>query len=210
LPREIAIFSDENRETASVYDPGTITVYQKAQGSWEISRQQAFCLDKGLGIKGLRKSMLEALKFLADCKIFIGRSVVGIPYFEFEKAGCSVWEFEGNSQELLDYVWEQEFETQKRENNPSTPVIPLPIETSPGFYRISLKEIQKANTEITSKQALLPFLRKAAFDNLEVLCTHVPPWLEAELIIGNLSGETTKIGRDEVKVSIRKQSRSLG
>lgn len=209
MSKDIAVFVNENGKAASLDEPGKIAVYRKAQGKWEVLREQSFCLDKGSGIGGLRKSMAEALSFLGDCRIFAGLSVVGVPYFEFEKARYSVWEFEGKPEEFLNYILEQEDKSQEQQTSQAANLIPLPVETSPGCYQISLKEIQRNNSGITSKQVLLPFLRKAEFYSLEVLCSHVPPWLEAELISGNLTGQVCKVSNDEVKVSIGKSCCSL-
>lgn len=79
-----------------------------------------------------------------------------------------------------------------------------PVAFADGRYQISLKEIQEGNTGITTKQALLPFIRKGEFYELEVLCSHVPPWLEAELAAGNLRKEKSMIG-NEIKITITKK-----
>ncbi len=199
---DIAVFTNEQRETASLYQPGKITVYHKLPANWEILREQNFCLNRDSGILGLRKSMNEALKFMQQCRIFVASSVVGVPFFELEKSGYSIWEFAGKPPEFLDYIWQQEAQARQQENNQVK--IPSPFETTPGSYQISLNEIQGQNYGISTKQALLPFLRKAEFRNLEVRCRHVPPWLEAELISCNLTADIMKISQDEFRVFVNK------
>lgn len=205
MPKKIAVYLGENGETTSLYDQGNVVVYQKEQGKWSVLKEKYFVLDKSQGMQELRKKMTEVLDFLGDCKIFVGLSITGVPYFELEKARLSVWEFEGKPMDFLDYVLEEEEGRYEQEVNKEKNTIMLtPVETSDGYYRISIKKIQENDTGITSKQVLVPFLRKGKFYSLEVICNHVPPWLEAELYSGVYSGEIEKISNGEVKITIAK------
>ncbi|MDA8213134.1 MAG: nitrogenase, partial [Clostridia bacterium] len=186
MPKEIAVHVGENGETTSLNEKGTIIVYQKKQGKWTVSREKDFFPEQGLGLKELREKLDEVISFLAECKVFVGLSIVGVPYFSLEKAGFSVWEFKGKPLEFLDYILEKEEEEQaEQESQKPNNVVHFPVETSAGCYKLSLKEIQENNLGVTSKQVLLPFLRKGKFYSLEVICSHLPPWLEAELMSGN-------------------------
>lgn len=206
MPKQIAVFVGDNNETATLYEQGKIIIYQKSQGKWTELRHKEFVLDKGLGMKELRAGMDEAIRFLDGCDIFVARTVVGVPYFALEKAGFSVWEFEGRPVEFLDYILEQEEEAQASEaKRQAVSLVPLPIDMGNGCYKISLKDIQTNNTGFTSKQVLQPFLRKGGFYALEVLCSHVPLWLEAELAAGSMNGVIEKISSEEVKVTITKK-----
>jgi len=207
MPKEIAVYLGENGETASLNEKGKIVVYRKNLGEWKVTREKDLGLGQKLGLKELRQKMDELIEFLAECKIIVGASVVGVPYFALEKADFSVWEFEGRPAEFLDYILDKEEEAQmQKENQQETNIIPFPVETANGCYKISLKEIQQNNSGITSKQVLMPFLRKGKFYSLEVLCNHVPPWLEAELMSSNLTGFTEKISHNEIKITIAKKT----
>lgn len=203
MAKDIAVYIGETGETASLNEKGKVVVYQKRQGQWKVSKEQVFNLEQGLGLKELRQKMDELVNFLGDCNIFAGLSVVGVAYFALEKVGYSIWEVEGKPVEFLDYILEQEEEAQlQEENQKENNVVPLPIDTGNGCYKISLKDIQQSNSGVTSKQVLIPFIRKGKYYSLEVLCTHVPPWLESELASGSLTGEIEKLGNSEVKVTI--------
>jgi len=203
---DIAVLTGKNGETISMDEPGTIAVYQRRQGKWDVLRETEFALDRRSGLGELRRQMAQILDFLGECKIFVALSVTGLPYFELEKAHCRVWEFEGKPENFLDYVLHREEEEQHmKEESRAGAEIPAPVETSNGCYRISLTEIQARNSGFTSKQVLLPFLRKAAFYSLEVICSHVPPWLEAETLNGNLASQVERISRDEIRVIITKK-----
>lgn len=202
MAKEVGVFINSAGVTASLYDEGKICVYRRQQGAWQIIREQVFGLEKSRGMREMRSKIAEALDFLADCKIFVGLSVVGLPYFELEKAHISVWEFEGKPLDFLDYIIAQEEAAQKQKHQKESYRVPVPVETSNGCYSISIKDIQENNSGVTSKQVLLPFIRKGHFYELEVICNHVPPWLEMELENGNLTSMIQKIDAREIKVTI--------
>lgn len=203
---DIAVYIGEDGQTASIYDKGTIAVWRRNRGCWEIIREKFFAPDRQKGIGELRKNLEEIVDFLGDCTIFAALSVTGIPYYELEKAGCRVWEFEGQPPDFLDYILvreeEAELETSRMETADETIA---PVQIGSGQYFISLKEIQQKNAGITSKRALLPFLRNEVFYSLEIICSHVPPWLEAEMLASGMEGKTDRIGMNEIKVTITKQ-----
>lgn len=200
---EVAVFVGETGETVSVYEPGKIAVYRKEAGIWTVLREAAFTLDRDGGLNGLRRQVEGVLEFMDGCKVFTALSITGIPYYELEKAGCSVWEFAGRPQEFLDHILLKEEEDLRKEPVCASS-IPVPVDTGGGCYSISLKDIQGSANGVTSKQVLLPFLRKGKFYSLDIICSHIPPWLEAEFAQGNLSGLTERTGIDEYRVTITK------
>lgn len=206
MPKEIAVCIGQNGETTSLNKPGTIIVFEKRQGQWSISREKDFNPAQGLGLADLRRNMEELISFLDSCRIFVGLSIIGVPYFSLEKAGFSIWEFTGQPREFLDYILEQEEAQAEKENQKTNNIVPFPVETSAGCYKLNLKEIQENKGGFTSKQVLLPFLRKGKFYALEVICSHLPPWLEAELMQGNFTSSVEKIGANELRVIIAKKT----
>lgn len=206
MAMDVAVLLGETGETVSIYEPGQVVVFRKMNGNWEVTKKNDIFLDKSLGLNGLRQKMAETLGFLDNCKVFTARSITGVPYYELEKAGCSVWEFEGRPEAFLDYIVEKEEEERLQAGAKQVSEPPKPVETSNGCYFISLKEIQANNTGFTSKQALLPFLREGKFYSVEVVCSHVPPWLEAELAGGIFSANVEKLSKDELRVIITKKT----
>lgn len=205
---DIAAHVGENGQTASLYEKGKIVVFRKNRGEWGVLREKDFCLDKNLGLKELRKQMEEVLTFLNECRVFVGHSVTGIPFFELEKAHCSIWEYDGKPGDFLDYILVSEEERCEKPDERVEDTQLTPIETSHGHYRISIKEIQENNAGVSSKQVLLPFLRKHSFCSLEILCNHVPPWLEVEILSGGFEYDIRRIGPDEIRIVINKKCSS--
>lgn len=203
----IAVAVDPNGSTTSLYEPGRILVYRKEQGSWRVVQEFEYDLEQDKGVRHMRQKVDEVVRFLAaESQVFVGLSVIGIPYFEIEKAGLSIWEFEGNPEEFLDYIITKEEEAQLERDQIQPVAIPEPHETAPGHYAISLKEIQENHSGVTTKQVLLPFLQKGAFNNLEILCNHVPPWLEAMAMEKNYDYLKEQISSKEVKVNLAKKN----
>jgi Fe-only nitrogenase accessory protein AnfO len=199
--REIAVFVNEDGCTASMYERGKIIVFHKKEDSWELDRSENFWLQPG-GVKELRDQMSLLLAFLGECKIFAAKSATGVAYFELEKKQVSVWEISGNPDKFLDSVW-----TCEEENEILMPrfdnIQPPPLtEFFPGCLRISLTEIQTRSTGLTTKQVLMPVLDRGSFYSLEILCNHLPPWLEIELEGGNYTSHTERISKEEIKVLI--------
>jgi hypothetical protein len=54
-----------------------------------------------------------------------------------------------------------------------------PTETDrAGNYFIDLTQLQQKHPELSTKMALLPFLRETPFYALEMVCDHIPPWFD--------------------------------
>lgn len=206
MPRKIAVYVDADGYTASLSEEGKVVVYGKKLGRWEALKEKEFSPGRHLTMQELRNNITEMLDFIGDGRVFVGLSVTGIPYFELEKSGYSVWEYQGQPLGYLDYVLEKEEKERYQETYPGGTIkLPVPLKISDGCYRISIKEIQENTTGFTSKQALQPFLRRGEFYSLEILCSHVPPWLETELVIGGLDGVVEQLKKDLARVTITRK-----
>lgn len=204
MAKAIAVFVGDHGETADLQQPGKIVIYQKHQGEWLKLREKEFTLGEARGARELRGRIAELINFLADCKIITALSVTGLPYFELEKTGCCVWEITGKPLDFLDYVLAKQEET-FNVDAPEGITAPVPEDLGDGCYRLSIIEIQEADMGITSKQALQPILRQGNFSKLEVICRHVPPWLEVETMFGDLMCVTEKLGPGEERVIISRK-----
>ena len=206
MPNEVAVMLGADGKTVSLNEGGILTIYQRngchcSGFHWQQSREKHISLGEIRGIKELRVKMAEVIAFMGDCRQLIIRNVTGVPYFELEKAGFNVWEADGNPLDYLDQVdleSNNSIENADEENHE----VPVPLEVFPGCYRISLAEIQQNHTHFTSKQVLLPFLHQGNFHLLEILCDHIPPWLEAGLISGEYIGSIEACGRNMSKITI--------
>lgn len=203
MAREIAVHTSRKGETIPITESGTIVVYRKTMGLWGVERQLPFQLVQDKGLREMRAQMAAVLEFLGSCQILAASAISGVPYYELERGGISVWEVDGRPVEFLEQILAADEAEQEEKQRPVVqPVIPIPEALGEGRYRISIKEIQEADTGITTKQVLMPFLRRGGFYSLHIICNHLPPWLEAEAMAGSLRCECVSMGPGEKQVTV--------
>jgi len=202
---EIAAITGSDGRTVPLSEPGTVVVYRRERGTWLANRQLPFALDCDGGLAGLRTRTGELMAFLGECRILVAQSASGALFFGLEKAGFSIYEIAGTPPEFLNGVWQEAKEEQEAAAPlPAGTDIPAPLEIAPGKYYISISEIQGKRPEVSSKQVLRQFVHAGAFSELEIICDHVPPWIEidAERLGFELSSERT--GLRDLKVLLRR------
>lgn len=204
--QEIATIIGTDGASVPLNEPGNIVVYRRVRGTWEKDREMAFAIEPAHGLRGLRKKVDELKAHLRDCHVFVAKSASGALFFELEKARLSVWEIPGTPAEFLDSVWRDEKAEQPVTCVPPDAGIPAPTETSAGHFTISIKEIQGKRPEVSSKQVLQEFVRKGAFEQLEVLCDHLPPWIEVDAERWGYAVATEQTGKNEVMIRLTKNA----
>jgi len=168
-------------------------------------RRLPFALEPDSGLAGLRTKTGELIAHLGGCRTLVAQSASGALFFGLEKAGCSVFEIAGSPSGFLDTVWrEAKEEREAKAPLPDGVDIPAPLEITPGKFYISIRDIQGNRPEVSSKQVLRSFVEHGAFTELEIVCDHVPPWIEmdAERLGYEISSKRT--GLHDLKVLIRR------
>jgi hypothetical protein len=157
-------------------DAGTAIVkYTKDGGAWKEDSRMPYGIDLSKGLLAAREDLAEICRGLDDCRAVIGTSMAGIPYQMFDKAGLSILEVKTFSVDDLSSL-----EVLLTNDQPSEDAIEGP--TSPkndGNFRFDMNEAQRKHPDRSSKMLLRDFLENAPFYTLEVICEHVPPWIEA-------------------------------
>ena len=206
ISHEIATMLGADDLNTSLGEPGKIVVFRRNIGIWEIDREMEFALDQCRDLREMRQKMTDLLQFLGECRIFVAEAASGALFFELEKARVHVWEIAGRPEEYLNTVWEDEEEERAAAATDSAPVpgVPTPVELIPGHFSISIKEIQVKTPEITSKQVLQQFIRQGNFSTLEIICDHVPPWIELEADRKGFTIEREVLGKNEVRAKLTK------
>ncbi|MFA5332298.1 MAG: Fe-only nitrogenase accessory AnfO family protein [Methanoregula sp.] len=200
MAEEIAVILGVTGTTGTLNEPGTITVFSRNAGAWEKERELPFVLDPAKGLRDMRVKMAGVLEFLKCCKIIVTQSASGAPYFELEKAGLAIWEITGKPEEFLDQVWADEEKEKKPSGKAPAADVPRPKEKTPGNFVISIKEIQGKRPDLSSKQVLQQFIQSGGFLVLEIVCSHVPPWIEVEAERRGYTLESEQIDNNSVKV----------
>ncbi len=163
----------------------------------------ALALDQCGDLREMRLKVAELLEFMGNCRILVARSAHGALYFELEKAGISVWEISGRPDDFLGQVWNDEEKEPERTAQAVGFDIPVPEQRAPGYFFVSIRDIQGKRPEVSSKQVLMEFIRRGGFSVLEVICDHVPPWIEVEASQRGYILATECIAPHEQKVTIR-------
>jgi len=201
----VAVFVNEQGLTASPDEKGCVRVYQKKEDKWEVIQEIAFTSDGIKGIAEARRVMIEMVKKLVGCKVFVASKVNGQLYYVLEANGFESFEAEGKPEQYLDGIWEEilvdETSTEQavEKSGPATYFEKLDKE---GYYFLNLKKVLNLDCSISSKKLLIPYLQKKEFIYLEVICDHVPRWFESELKAMELKSETIHLKENEYKVII--------
>lgn len=208
MAMEVAVFISESGHSASMYNATHLRVYQCQGDKWHINRQLPFQIETSLSLKEIRSLMAPVQDFLGSCRVIAGQGITGVACFELQKAGFSIWTTEGLPDEFLNDIREAEIKAEEQEgSNTSNP--PAAEEISPGRYRISLIDVQKNQGTLTSKQVLLPILNRGRFDSLEIICDHVPPWLEEQVAAGMLQASIKPLDICTTLLTITKTTPTL-
>jgi Fe-only nitrogenase accessory protein AnfO len=207
---EIAVITGEDGMTVPLTGPGTVVIFRRTKGVWKRGRTFPFSLEPEKGLAGLRRKVVELGTFLGECRTFVARSATGAIYFELERTRCHVWEIAGRPEEFLDSVCLEVNENEERDacTPPATADagIPVPLETAPGKYTLSIVEIQRKRSGVSSRQVLQQFIRMAGFTELEVICEHVPPWIGVEAELLGMRVETEPRAPHEVRLVLKKRN----
>lgn len=199
---EIAVLLNENSEVSSPEDTSNILVFEKQDIRWEIINDIPFKPDFTRDITSVRKDLKQLASELEQCKIMVGKCISGLAYQVFDSMGFAIFELKKFSMAGLDKIlFDVQSAAQKKdvENNL------YPTETEvPGIYFFNLIAAQKQNPDVSSKKMLQTFLEHTRFLRLDVICSHLPPWIEKMAENKIIEVETNRISSEKMKISIAK------
>ena len=203
-----ACFLIDDENLGSLNQNGKVVVYAgQEDSSWVPEKELAIDFEDINKVSDLRSIMDDIVNFLGDIKLFIARSVTGIPYFALEKAGVEIWECEGSPKAVLGEITLEMLYPKIKCGSKDTDYHflvgdSLMKEISKKIFTVVIKEIQGCSKGITSKQLIMPFLKKGEFERLEISCNHIPSWLELSLINFGYKMQMERKGINEIKVFI--------
>lgn len=177
--RIVAIMKDD-KQNDSLPSAYMVAVFERLSAAWTEIERYYVNINEAEGISALRTEIRNVISWLGECRIAAGAQISGIVYQELDRAGFSIFEISQISPEILDDILLDVEEAEKARC--AVAGVPMaPIETStPGIYSLDLIKLQQAFPELSSKQALRPFLDNTPFYELRLICAHIPPWLEQE------------------------------
>lgn len=178
----MAVFCDDGGCLARFEAMTNFVFYSKTDAGWDKSDRVPFSCDLSGGLASIRENISQMLGAFNDCRIIIAKSITGIPYQIFDRAGFIICESQSFDLELLAAI-QADLICQDEEAQADTKLLARTPEATdiPGYYRFDLSQVQRKYPELSSKKALLPFLKETPFYALEVVCDHIPPWFEQQL-----------------------------
>lgn len=207
---EIAVLLNVDGQTSSFNEEGIIKIFSKKDNKWEIIKEYKFTINEHQNLRDIRQIINNMVNNLGECKVFVAEEVMGLGYTILEMAGFNIWEMEGKPEEFLDYILEKEkaaklMKSSSKDENVTKDYI-TPLSGREGCYTVNLKKIQESETGLTSKQVIQPFIRNKKFIELEIICSHIPPWFEAEFENLNLITDVIPNGINEFKVTVKQKN----
>ncbi|HSQ40851.1 MAG TPA: Fe-only nitrogenase accessory protein AnfO [Fibrobacteraceae bacterium] len=189
----IATYVDADGNVTTFYQPGKIFLYEQISGIWTKIKKIPLDLNLEMSLPEVRVRLRAMVPQLDDCKVFLAGDVKGLPYAILEGMGFNIWKSSGSVLEQLDYVAQKEFEASEEAKKPKP--MPLPVgDPRDCNYRINLAEVLNSDSNLTSKQILIPFLEKEYFNRLEIICEHPPRWMGSEMERLSLRAEAEAVG----------------
>jgi Fe-only nitrogenase accessory protein AnfO len=200
----IAVYVNEEGTSASLDEKGSVRVYEKDGGAWNVIREIPFDMDTVKGIAVIRRTMIEMVQQLKGCNVFAAKEVIGQLYYVLEANGFESFEAEGIPEEFLSSIQETIDQTafDKVDTDKPEQVSYFEKTEKDGYYFLNLKKALNLECSLSSKKLLLPFLRQKNFKGLEIFCDHIPRWMETELKALGLVAEIHQLKENEYKVSI--------
>lgn len=197
--QEIAVHRDKDGKATDFNGPGLVALYRFDGQGWSVVREMPLCVDMDMGLGALHRVVGAIMDFLGECRVFLVGAKSGVTARVLEHYGVSVWEYDSDPEALLDFVRVQlELEAARiRERNR---IWLAPQDKGDGHYSISLLGSQAKTSGLTSKQMLEGFLHTTVFKTLEVFCSHMPPWMEAECTSGRLTCRKEQVNADELRL----------
>lgn len=196
----IAIIMNNLSMINSFKNGATIAVFANQGAFWSISKRIPVNIDFSQDLFQLREDIRKLIAELDNCRIIAGKTISGLAYHMFDKMGFDIFEVEQFSPEILDQILSDVKNISAKNTN-----VTSPVETDvPGIYFLDLIALQQQNPDISSKMVLQPFLSGTPFLRLDIICRHLPPWIETFITKAGMKMTTEQTIDGKVQVHITK------
>lgn len=177
---KIAVFTNRYSALCDFFEADRFLIFERGADDWQLLNEIPFAPIPPLSAVLTRKNSEALLPLLNGCKVLAGGTLVGIPFFVFDRAGLHIFEISAITDEVFDEIF-QEMQASDAAINAREAIISnaRPKETgTPGIYFLDLIALQSECPEVSSKKAMADFLENTPFLELNLICRHIPPWIE--------------------------------
>ncbi|MCX7657312.1 MAG: hypothetical protein N2Z57_01420 [Oscillospiraceae bacterium] len=175
MNKAVSIIMKDCNVSNSFFEANRILVFLKGESGWTVSKEIPMDFKNFKNLASLRTELVSLSKKLGECGIIAGKEISGLPFTVFDSLGFHIFFISELNDCCLDGMLED-----VNQNNKNKEIPQKPIETStPGKYYFDLAALQEKFPEISSKKALRQFFEEIPFLELELVCAHLPPWIES-------------------------------
>jgi Fe-only nitrogenase accessory protein AnfO len=204
---QIAALVDQHDHTLPFGNNGTVKIFQQTDNQWICRKTVTLDLHDNVSLALIRSTVHQLAKQLNECKNIVLRRSPGIfNAILQEELGIKVWNAGGSVYNSLQQIAGQAA-ADSRKMAPAcnscveydNKIYPTPVgDVWSGLFFINLIEVQQKNTNLNSKEILLPFLQqKHDLVELEIVCLHVPKWLHDTNVLHTLGIEVNTEDRHD-------------
>jgi hypothetical protein len=179
---KIAVFTNNDSQICDFFDAGRFLIFERgeAQAGWKTVSNTQFEKIAPSNPALTRRNTQALLPLIEGCDVLAGGTLVGIPFSVFDRAGLHIFEIAAINDEVFNGIIE-DLQNAQAAIAAKEKIIreAKPVETStPGVYFLDLIALQKECPEVTSKKAMMDFLKDTPLLELRLVCKHIPPWIE--------------------------------
>jgi Fe-only nitrogenase accessory protein AnfO len=189
---KIAAIVNEEGQVVNSYVKSQLYVYEQGPGGWLLKKQIFVDVRETMGLAEVKSYLEYIFRQLEGCEIVLLRELRGLLYVLLQEMRFRIWKSEGDIVEQMDQVARRETETRQAVAKP-IPAPQLVGRPTDGCYRINLAEVMKNNPSLNSRQILIPFLEQGGFQELEIICDHIPRWVSQECARLDLHAEPGEV-----------------
>lgn len=171
---KLALCLNEKDQLEDVQQAAVFKIYENKENKWVFAESISFSVDDVESMKEIRGRLNELIGKMEDCQGIVAKKISGLFYTAFETSGFEMWEMSGSTEEVLEqFVLEEAKEPEE--------AVEIFVPVKKDVYALNLIEAMQNDPSATSKNIIIPFLEKGGFDELQVTCSHLPPWFENKL-----------------------------
>lgn len=181
---KVAALVNEEGRAADPQGPGLLRVYEREGENWVASRQMSYSCRGCSSMAALRAYLATVNDWLGDCRVLAARPGNGYIRVAFGNLGVALWSVRGTPEQFVEQIVDFYAHCAAKPGVGEAEDPVAPIEPDPeraGHYRVDLRQAMAQKGVHNSRRVLLPFLREASFERLDIICDHVPRWFEYEL-----------------------------
>jgi Fe-only nitrogenase accessory protein AnfO len=197
---KVAVIMGQDGYIGVIESKSMIDLYTKTEDEWQLFNRVEVLIKDSSNIEEVRRGVRKTVLELEDCRIILGKNVSGVAYHILDRLGFYIFEADTYYPEMFDEiiyeVEKTEGEEDRGENIPIAPYSP----NQDGIYYLDLIELQNRHPDISSKKAISQFINNQVFMRFELICRHMPPWMEQVIERRKLKCTIEKQGEDICKV----------